>query len=70
MHIYYAITPAFSNVTRYVKEGDFENVYDKIFFITNDHHEAEEAAGWCEFHLIGDTYEHDLFTIEIIEDDD
>lgn len=68
--IYYAITPAFSTVTRYAKEGDYDNVYDKIFFITNDEQEAVEASSWCEFATIGDTYEHEQFTIEIIEDEE
>lgn len=64
--IYYAIT--YINVTRYVKQGDYSNVYDKIMFITDNHEEAANAASWCELAEIGETYQSETFTIEIIED--
>lgn len=66
--IYYAITPAFSTVTRYAKEKDFQDVYNKVLFITNDHATAEDAASWCELASVGEIYQHVKFTIEIIED--
>lgn len=70
--IYYAITPAFSTVTRYAEQGDFEKVYDLVFEITKSHDEAAAASSWCELASVGEIYEFDNFTeafrIEIIED--
>ena len=66
--IYYAITPKFSNVTRYANENDFNSVYDKVMLITEDHDTAADASGWCELASVGEIYEHELFTIEIIDD--
>lgn len=66
--IYYAITPKFSTVTRYANEGDFENVRDKILFITNDLETAIDVSSWCELASVGEVYEHDEFTVEIIEE--
>lgn len=67
--IYAAITPTFSNVTRYSKVSDYYDIYEKIMFITENNHEiSEDAASWCELAYIGATYEHEQFTIEIIED--
>ena len=68
--IYYAITPTFSTVTRYTEEGKFDLVYDKVMFITGDHNTAEAAAAWCELAGVGETYEHEEFTIKIIEDEE
>ena len=68
MRIYYAITPSFCNVTRYVNEGDYERVYCLVMDIVGDVQEAIEASSWCELHCIGDVYEHDDFTIVIIDD--
>ncbi len=67
--IYYAITPSFCNVTRYVPAGDFNSVYDRIMFITDDNHDvAANAQGWCELAAVGEIYEDDNFTIKIIDD--
>lgn len=68
--IYYAIRPAFSPVTRYVKSGNYRSVYDKILFITDNHDLAADAEGWCELATVGEIYDHELFTIWIIEEDD
>lgn len=67
--IYYAITSKRDKVTRYVKEGDYMTAYEIIMEITGDNHEdSEDASSWCELACVGETYEHDKFTIEIIED--
>lgn len=67
--IYYAITPSFSTVTRYTKEGKFDLVYDKIMFITDGNHDiAAAASSWCELASVGDIYKHELFVIEIIQE--
>ena len=66
--IYYAITQKISTVTRYANEGDFESVIDKILFITNDIETAINVSSWCELASVGEVYEHDEFTVEIIED--
>ena len=66
--IYYAITPKFSTATRYANGGDFECVIDNILFITNDFETAINVSSWCELASVGEVYEHDEFTVEIIED--
>lgn len=66
--IYYAITPRFSTVTRYVNEGDYRTVYERIMELTGNHDLSADAEGWCELASIGEVYEEDLFTIEVIED--
>lgn len=68
MKIYYAITPHFSLMPRYTQEGRFDLVYDKILFITDSHDLAREAVEWCKVHSVGDTWQHRLFTVEIIAD--
>lgn len=68
--IYYAITPTTINVTRYVKSPLHDLVYDRIMFLTEDHGTAEAAEAWCELASVGEVYEHDQFTIEIIECDE
>lgn len=69
MKIYYAITPKFCNYTRYVNEGDYDSVYSRIMTITDgDHDTSASASSWCELACIGEVYEDDRFTIEIIED--
>ena len=66
--VYYAITQKFGPVTRLVNEGDFENIIDKILFITSDLETAINVSSWCELASVGEVYEHDEFTVEIIED--
>lgn len=66
--IYYAVKPQYSTITRYADEGDFEKVYDMIMELTDNHDEAANASSWCELASIGEIYESDDFTIEIIED--
>ena len=65
--IFYAITAKFNNITRNVSEGNFESVRDKILFITNNPETAIEVSSWCELATVGEVYEHDEFTVEIIE---
>ena len=67
---YYAITPSFSTVTRYVNEGDYNRIYDLVEDITNDALLAAAASSWCELATVGELYEHDLFTILIIDDNE
>ena len=66
--IYYVITQKCSTVTRYANEGDFENVIDKVLLITNNVETAINVSSWCELASVGEVYEHDEFTVEIIED--
>ena len=68
--IYYAVTPKFCNVTRYAKEGDSYRVYELVFQITQNHDDSANAEGWCDVASVGEVYEHDLFTLEIIEDEE
>lgn len=62
--IYYIINS--SNFTHYVTGGDFYSVYTDIMKITPEDHELSvSVANWCELALVGERYEHDLFSIEI-----
>lgn len=73
--IYAAITPKLQGYyTSYRKPSDYYNIYDLITFLIKDeytqsetHKIAANAASWCELACIGETYEHKLFTIKIIE---
>ncbi len=66
--LYVAITPKFTNVTRYSKVGDHSGIYDKIMFLTDDHDIAADVDGWSDLADVGETYEHETFTAEIIDD--
>lgn len=69
--IYYVIRPKFSTIHRYVNEGDFDTVYNRIMTITNGNHDkAANAQGWCELASVGEIFEDDEFEIEIISEDD
>ena len=74
--VYYAVAPTTqldtaAGRTRYANEGHYRDVYYMVMDITNDHMTAAEAEIWCEcVGTIGDFYEHDLFTIEIIEENE
>ena len=68
--VYYGVQPAFSSVIRWANEGDCDRVYDLVLEITGNHYVAEEAASWCENAAIGWTYEHELFVIYIVEDEE
>lgn len=53
---------------RYINEGDYDSVYSRVMTITDGNHlEAENAASWCELAVVGDYYEHDLFSIAILD---
>lgn len=66
--IYYAIQPHFSLMPRYTAENRFDLVEDRILFITDNPDLAKEAADWCKNNTVGAKWNHELFTIEIIED--
>lgn len=74
MAIYAEIKPSYTDVPRYRKVNDFYGIYDLVDTILQfedeekQHKIAESAACWCETHCIGETYEHELFTITIVED--
>lgn len=68
--VYYGVQPSFTNVIRWANEGDFDRVYELVIEITGDHYAAVEAASWCENATIGWTYEHELFTIYIVDDEE
>ena len=73
--LYAAITPTTCNVTRYRKINEFYEIYELIYALLDEeeteeecHYIAEDAACWCETHFEGETYEHEAFTITIIDD--
>lgn len=66
--IYYGITPKFCNVTRYAKEKDLQHIYDLIFSITQNNNDTENAIKWCKGATVGEKYNTNLLTIEIIDD--
>ena len=75
MYLYAAITPTTCNVTRYRRASDYTEIYELIYTLLDGeeteetcHYIADDAADWCNTHFEGDIYEHDLFTIEIIDD--
>ena len=51
--------------TSYYCEDD-ESVYEKLEPIVG-HEVAEDASSWAELTYVGDFYEHDEFTIEMVE---
>lgn len=52
------------------KTNDYYAIYDKIMELTEGNHESSaNAASWCEFASIGETYEDDNWEIEIQEID-
>lgn len=66
--IYYDIFKKDSRTLHFVHQNDFDRVYSLIMAITGSHEEAINAESWCELAGIGDTYEHELFTIKITLD--
>jgi len=46
-----------------------ECIYDVVMKDTGNEELAIDASSWCEIAVIGQSYEHDVFTI-YIEDDD
>lgn len=73
--LYAAITPTTCNFTRYRKINEFYEIYELIYALLDEeeteeqcHYIAENAACWCETHFEGETYEHEAFTITIIDD--
>ena len=44
-----------------------KKVRDKILFITKDIETAINVSSWCELASVGEVYENDEFTVEIIE---
>lgn len=74
MALYAAIKPTGTNVTRYRKINEFYEIYELIYALLDEeeteevcHYIAEDVASWCETHFENDTYEHDLFTVTIID---
>lgn len=47
---------------------DAEGVFNRICKITNDEYTAIEVSSWCEIAGIGEEYENDKFSVEIVED--
>lgn len=75
MYLYAAITPTTCNVTRYRKISEYYEIYELIYGLLDGeetaeycHTIAEDVACWCETHFLGETYEHEAFTVTIIED--
>ena len=75
MYLYAAITPTTCNVTRYRRISEYYEIYELIYSLLEKeepdeycHRTAEDVACWCETHFLGETYQHELFTVTIIED--
>lgn len=45
-----------------------DRVYDYILSIAKSEELAIEASSWAELAYIGEVYEHDQFTVEVIEE--
>lgn len=67
--IYYDIFKKDSKTLHFVEQGDTDRVYSLIMLIADSHEEAIEAESWCELASVGETYEHELFTITITLDE-
>lgn len=68
--IYYAVTPKFCTVTRYADCKAFDKVYGLVMEITDDARKAINASSWCELACVGEIYDDDDFTIEVIDDEE
>ena len=75
MYLYAAIQPTNCNVTRYRKISEYTEIYELIYGLLDEelteeecHYIAEDVACWCETHFENDTYEHELFTVTIVDD--
>lgn len=72
--IYFAITPKYgisAGVTRYISEKE---KHYRVAELLEEHgladtQEAIEASSWCELAEIGEVYDGDKFTIEVVEDE-
>ena len=68
--IYYEIKETGKSYFHFANQGDTDRVYSLIMAITGgDHDTASSVEGWCEIASIGETYEHEKFTVEIALDD-
>ncbi len=73
--IYFAITPKCgisAGFTRYIPEKE---KHYRVAELLEEHglantQEAIEASSWCELAEIGEVYDGDKFTIEVVEDDE
>lgn len=73
--IYFAITPKYgisAGVTRYISEKEKHYRVAELLeeYELADTQEAIEASSWCELAEIGEVYDGDKFTIEVIESDE
>ena len=75
--VYFAITPKpeygiAAGYTRYVSAKEKHYVVAETLeeYGLADTQEAIEASSWCELACVGDEYEGEKFTIEVIEDDE
>ena len=76
MALYAAIKPATIDYERYRNVNQYYEIYELVRFLIDDflpleeaHRIAESAACWCETHFEGETYEHEHFTITLVEDE-
>lgn len=65
----------FLNVKGSSRRGKYTEIYELIYGLLDEelteeecHYIAEDAACWCETHFENDTYEHEYFTITIVDD--
>lgn len=77
LKIYYAITPKTNcgvaeGYTRYVSEKEKHYRVAELLEEYNlaEPQEAIEASSWCELASVGEVYDGEKFTIEVIEDDE
>lgn len=65
--IYYDIKETEKDCVLFANQGETDRVYSLIMAITGgDHNTASSVEGWCEIASIGETYEHEKFTVEIV----
>lgn len=64
--IKFQITNMETQVTYTVSDAD--SVYGYVEKISGDERAAIEASSWAEIASIGDCYERDTFSVEVVED--
>ena len=70
MIMIYARIKANKGIEILFKPSNHDDIYDAMMeFTGNDHEISADAASWCEFATVGETYEFREGEIEIVEVD-
>ena len=71
--IYFAITPKYGISAGFTRFSEKEKHYKVAELLEEyelaDTQEAIEASSWCELAEIGEVYDGEKFTIEVVEDE-